>query len=191
MDRQGCTAGACDLTTDRRSCRLDRLVAVATTDRTMATANADITEYRLVMTATPPTDPRVQRLLLPADETAPVHPGWHTHRYRIDANAVWPPGQGQPPREWSFLRSAVAREELTRFAAEFVLELGGPMMSGDLTDPGPRSRCCLAMWCAVRLPAGSGSNAGGGMGVSMWPPDPAGSRWPAAQPMRLRCQCRI
>jgi hypothetical protein len=134
-----------DLTTDRRSCRLDRLVAVATTDRAMATANAGVTEYRLVMTATPPTDPRVQRLLLPADETAPVHPGWQTHRYRIDANAVWPTEQGQPPpAEWSFLRSAVAREELTRFAAEFVLELAAPIMSGDLTDPGPAEQVLLA-----------------------------------------------
>jgi hypothetical protein len=125
-----------DLTTTRSDTRIDDLVR----SYQRAGINA-ATEYRLCTTWLLPNDASLSTLLEPIKAEPSFH-GHSTKMFRLQAEAIWPDGQGPL---WSALLKAtdLTREEFINFANRFVIELECPAASRSVFKPGPLENLLL------------------------------------------------
>jgi hypothetical protein len=130
-----------DFVASTSSLRIDRLVL---THVRAGMTPAD--ESRLCATWAPPVanDP-LAKLLEPVT-AAPTLEGWPALQFRLRGDAIWPLG-GAPI--WAPLAEFVApgtefgRAEVLAFCERFVIELGLPVASTELTIPGPLERALI------------------------------------------------
>lgn len=105
-------------------------------DRLMASASALLSEdpvgFRVFASWRPPLDADRAGFLLNADAVR-IDQGLPTSLWRLDHDAIWPPDG--PPR-WKLLEGS-SRDQFVAFCERFVLELDGPQMSANLSEPGP------------------------------------------------------
>jgi hypothetical protein len=130
-----------DFTARTSSLRFDRLLL---THVRMGRVPAD--EYRLCATWSPPTpDDPLTTLLEPVTATLTLA-GWPAQCFRLRGEAIWPANSS--PR-WEVLRNDApldapfSREELLGFCERFIIELGLPVASTELTVPGPLERALI------------------------------------------------
>ena len=130
-----------DFTGSASNLRIDRLVL---TYARAGTTPAD--EYRLCATWTPPIAGDSLTNLLEPVTAAPTIEGWPASYFRLRGNAIWPAG-GAPI--WAALAPYAApgaefgRAELLGFCDRFVIELGLPIASTELTAAGPLERALV------------------------------------------------
>jgi len=153
-------------TTDQRSLKLDALILSAIEDRDGPGANALTHRYRILLGDSRPTDSRLMRVLVPAeDDPGPFVPGLPTLRLCFDPALLWPQVRPEDPTAqssfdaFSFLRAGrLARSDLLWFCSHAIVEVESPSASMDLTDPGP-AEVILIDRAAREIGAGSYPNA--------------------------------
>jgi hypothetical protein len=114
------------LASDRIKFRLDDVIAHywAATERP--------TECRLVVTY-PRIGSDLAQYVRRNDLRAPLIPGFLTERYVLEPEAWWPAAD-RPAYPGL---ANITREQFVEFAESFVIEVGCPSQSGDLSEPGP------------------------------------------------------
>ncbi len=136
-------------TSDRRGCRLDRLVAAALADRNVA-GPAAVHSFRLVACDAPPVTTELARALRGASpDPGAFVAGFGTQRLVLDPAVLWPLSPAKRPRQtkspWTFLSDGrMARADLVWFCERFILETSAPAASLDLLAPGPAEHMLLA-----------------------------------------------
>lgn len=121
------------LTTNKIKFRLDEVIAAywAAPDRP--------DECRLVVTHGGVDDDLA--VLVEAAGHGPLIPGFTTQRYVLVPESWWP-AEGEPI--FAGLTN-VTRDEFVQFCERFVLEVGCPPQSGDLSNPGPLEQALFAI----------------------------------------------
>lgn len=137
-------------TSDRRDCRLDRLVAAAIADRSVAGPDMPHS-FRLVACDAPPVNAKLARALRGASpDPGAFVAGFGTQRFVFDPAVLWPPlpsaKRRRPAKDpWGFLRDGrMSRADLVWFCERFIIETSAPAASLDLLAPGPAEHALLA-----------------------------------------------
>ena len=139
-------------TSDARSLRLDRVISAVLADRDGPDPRPREFSFRIVLCDTPPTDERLLAVLGPAhSDPGPFLHGMDSVRMRFHADALWERSRGiaaEPPAHNPavFLqlgKGPVDRSDLEWVCEHLVVELGAPVASLDLTEPGAAERLLL------------------------------------------------
>jgi hypothetical protein len=98
-------------------------------------------EYRLFTTFE-----GIETSLVPylvATDAGPLLPGLPAQRFAINVDRVWPLGESIDPA-WTVL-DGMQRDLFLTFVERFVVEIGGPKISGDLHNPGALEQALLIL----------------------------------------------
>jgi hypothetical protein len=138
-------------TTERRSLKLDALLACALADRAGPGAKARTHLFRVVMSDALPDNAILRHVLRPAtDDPGPFVPGMATVRLRFDPDALWPTTTVSDPmplaasQAFAFLQDGrFTRAQLVWFCNNTIIELQAPSASLDLISPGLAERLLI------------------------------------------------
>jgi hypothetical protein len=130
-------------TTDSRDLRLDRLFDSMLTERNGVGREARDLTFRVVLRDQAPTDPRLTAVLKPpVIDAGPFLPGMRMVRLGFDVVALWRQrgsnvyGSTEPSFAFLFTAEALLTYDDLEWACQhFVVEIGAPRASLDLTDP--------------------------------------------------------
>ncbi|HYI01111.1 ATP-binding protein, partial [Hyalangium sp.] len=131
-------------TSEDRDLRLDKLVACAIAEREGPGRGATTHTFRVVLRDARPTDPRLTRVLKPAEQDpGPYVPGMRSLRLRFDPDVLWPLSTSRADEPsgkdaFAFLRDGrLIREDLLWLCERLIIEVEAPAASFDLVNPGP------------------------------------------------------